>query len=510
MPTLSNFISLNLLVASIRIVFGVIFLAKQIVAIDAKSLVWAQRRPFGMKNEFFFDVLLWLHVGTTLFFTIGLCTGPAALFQWGLYVLLNRAASLYGLEDVVFQILSFYFIFATAGASLSVDAAFGITAWRGLLPGTLLPELFLSLALALVFLSAGVEKLKSPMWRRGLGAYYFFLIPQFRRVSTAVLTRHRALIYFINYAAMVMQLLCLPFFLINALPLGFVCWSFTLSFAFLLSTVFVLTWIGECLFLGLLIVGWTLVDAGTRGLGLRISQEWHRLETPSTYTLATLIAITLSAALWTVIFPSSPRLARYPRLMAWHKFMRSVARFSWGIAPAKVFTELHIQGPVVYRVFFDFTDTSDAKGQQIEQEVFRIFSPLCGPGSERSFRPAFFEVTSYKIAEACMEFDLHGHIATPERFDFVLKLAQFIAKKVKKKTGMLPTRLLFRIVQIVPPAEFIGASSWYSHEKWIDAFAVTFANHKPVRLEAISRPILKAPTGRDLQRVSFEFNPLSP
>lgn len=497
-----NLVSLDVLVALMRMGFGFIFLIKTFSAIDAKSLVWAHRRPFGIQNDSFFNLLLGLQVLGSFSFMIGFYTGPAAILQWGLYVLLNRAASLYGLEDIVFQLMSFYFVFANAGAALSIDHTLGITIWPGLFPETVLPELFLSLAIAMVFFSAGIGKLRSPMWRSGLGAYYFFLIPQFRRINTAIFTRHRSIITFINHAAIVMQLLCFPAFLLNAIPLGFFCWSFTTSFSFLLSTVFVLTWIGECLFLGLLIVGWVLLDTGALGLGMRLWQEWHQLQNPFSFSLVTLILGTLITALWTIVVPSTPKLTRYPKLAAWHKLMRTVARFSWGIAPSKVFTELHIQGPVVYRVFFDTHTEKD-------QEIFRIFSPECGPGQERAFRPAFFEVTSYKIAEVCMELDLYGHVATPERRDFVLQLSRYVAQKVRKKTGNTPTCLLYRIIQIIPPPSFAGASDWYRNEKWVDAFHVSFENENPTDITALTQPILKAPSGRDLQRVSFSFNPLS-
>ena len=44
---------------------------------------------------------------------------------------------------------------------------------------TLIPELVLAAMAGSIFLSAGITKLDSQMWKKGMGAYYFSFFPTF-------------------------------------------------------------------------------------------------------------------------------------------------------------------------------------------------------------------------------------------------------------------------------------------------------------------------------------------
>lgn len=488
------------LLAIIRILFASIFLVKLFFSYKAHYIVWGHREGTYLKNNIF-HFLIYLQFGSLFLFLFGCLTEVAILILFITYIFLNRRASLYGLEDIVFQLFTFYFIFAGSGSVYSFDHFFKVNLWGRFLGNNYLPEYALLLASGMVFLSAGVEKLKSPMWKKGLGAYYFFLIPQFRRISTTIFTKRKWFVILINFSAIFFQLGMLIAFLVNALPLSIPFWFFAVSFAVLLSTVFVLTWIGECLILIFCINTWTLYHLGTSGVLQKILACIDTVDDQKQYYVFGIVFLTLFSSLWAVLVPSGEWVKSKKIFSFLHRFFRFISRHSWGLSPLKVFTELHLEGPVIYRVFVDIEGKN--------KEVMKIFGENCQPGEERAFRPAFFEVTSYKVTEACMEYDEYGIIKTKDRRLFIENLSKYVRDIAFKKFKKYPDSVLFKIKQIYPKREFVGSDDWYLREPWLDAIKVVFKNGSIENIDCLSRPILKYPTGRSLDRNSFHYNPFS-
>ena len=495
----ASIIALPTLVGAVRIGFGLMFLVKLAYSFDAASLVWAHRRPGSA--AFFRALRVALFVSASCF-TLGLFTGPAALVTYLLYLVLWRYASLYGMEDIVFHAMAFYFVFAGAGQVLSLDALLGTSLWGRLPAGTMIPELALAVAMGNIFLSAGVTKLPSPMWQRGLGAYYFFLMPNFRRLDTSWITRYELPIRIVNYAALAMEIFLLPALLFNAIPAGLLFWVMAFGFSISLSTIFVLTWIGEAMILGFLVVLWLILHQGSAGLAALAAQQIGLLHTPFGIAVALLLGATLLSAFWVSVLPYPKWFAGSRLLTAIDGVLRRISRHTWGLIPCIVFTESHMQGPVVYRVWATYPEG--------EREVFRIFGEDSNPGPDRPFRPAFYEVTSYKVAEACMELDAWGEVRTEPRRDFILHLAELIARKATHKFGAPPRGLTFRMRQIVPPPTFAGSIQPHLAKPWKAAFEVPFREGHAEAIHRLNDPILEGPTGRDLSRISFAFNPRRP
>ncbi|MCB2198750.1 hypothetical protein KQI63_05050 [bacterium] len=499
MPDLVSWLPLDTLLGIVRIGFGLMFLVKLGYSFDAVQLVWAHKRPGG---EGLFRALRIILFSSAVFFTLGLFTGPAALVMWLLYVVLWRYASLYGMEDIAFHAIAFYFVFAGAGDAVSLDALFGVIAWSRLPAGTLIPELALAVALGNIFLSAGVTKLPSKMWQRGLGAYYFFLMPNFRRFDTSLITRFELPIRILNYVALVMEIGMLPAILLNGWPVGLLFWFLAFGFTITLATIFVLTWIGEALSLVMLLVLWLLLHQQGAGLLPLLTTELGALSwTPLNITLIALMTTTLGAGLWVSIIAFPKWVEKVPFVRELDRLFRTISRNTWGLIPCIVFTETHMEGPVVYRVWAE-----DGEGSR---EVFRIFGEQSNPGPDRPFRPAFYEVTSYKVAEACMELDNWGEVRTEPRRAFILRLAELIARKASHQ-GTHPESLRFRMRQIIPPKGFAGSIQPHLEKPWRDAFVVRFNQGQAVSIEGLGDKILEGPTGRDINRISFAFNPRQP
>lgn len=481
-------------VALARILFGIIFAAKIYSSWHAHKIMWAHRRP-----PFFF-ALLSLLLASTVLFTLGLFTAPAAIVLFVAYVALFRYASFFGMDDTVCHSLALYFLISNPGEAYSLDRLLGIASLGRLAPQTNFPEYFLAAAFGAIFLSAGIKKLQSPLWRRGLGVYYFFLMPLHRRCGVSFFTRHPGLMKCMNYQILFMQAAILPLFLLSSSPAGLLGLIFFTGFAVSLCTIFVFTWLGELILVGFIPLFWILASSGMKGLAIRAYGDAQLLQSPLEQGLVALLALIFFSLLWSgVVSHWIPAIAD-TAFGGFHSWMRTIARMACGFIPVDLFGEKHIIGPMIYRAFI-------RNSPQGEKETFRIFTETCLSGPSRNFRPTFIEVTQYKVAEACMEMDAYGSVQTKDREDFIVNLAEYILSQEKPKARWHGEEsLLFKTLQLIPPPSPQGADTWYLKEEWVDAFEVRFTGGKG-SIRVLKRPILKGPTGRDMRRSSFEFNP---
>ena len=502
---MDSIISLDTAINLSRIAFGALFLFKLISSIRARQLVWAHRTPFAHLGRGPLNILLALLVGSVICFTLGLFSGLNALLMCGLYIFLYRYASLFGLEDVSFQHLSFYFIFAGTGSTLALDSLLETHLWGRIPADSLIPELSLTTAIGILFFSAGLEKLPSPMWRKGLGCYYFFLLPQFRRLDTSPLTSQKELIIALNWLALGMELFFFPVLFLGSPLLNALFWLMAFGFTISLFTVFILTWIGETMSLSMLLIAWLLIHSDNAGLHHIWGEQLALIHNnPLSLITTIIILLTLSANLITTVIPTTSSLLKdYPIIQLLYKYSRYISRFTWGLIPIEVFTEAHMEGPLVYRTFATLKS-----GER--REVFKIFDDSRRPGPARPFRPAFFEVTSYKVTESCMEVDAVGSVAHQERNDFLLQLSQHILNcELEKLDKRDVAELCFHISQITPPQGFKDPATFEIATPWIQALRVSVRDGIAQEVQTVERKgkLVEYPTGRSLDRLSFAFNP---
>lgn len=498
MPSLfSSFADLSpdAFVGWVRIAFGLIFAVKLGFTLRTLQLNFGHQRPTLNGSSWPFYGLLGLLASATACLTVGFLSEAAALAHLLTYATLYRYSSFFSLEDNLLQSLSLYLVLAGPGAAPSVDAWLGLDLWGRLFAGTAIPELALTTMLGIIFLSAGVSKLQSPMWRRGLGVYYFFLLPHMRRWKTGWLTRHEGVMRVVNAKVFAMQLALLPALLLNAVPVGLVFWVLVLGFAVAVSTIFVFTWLGEAMIVALLAVLPLLLAAGTDGLAARWVEDLQALSGPGEVLVAATLVASLLAALLAGCVHDERQLPQ-PWMRAVYRRLRWIGRFVWGFIPAEVFTEIHLQGPLIVRTFI-----VDTEGR--EQEIDHLYRPDGRFGKGRTWRPTYVPSIPFKLAEVAMELDATGTVVTPARRTLVENLARLYTARARRR-GIAPERVVFKVKQLVPPAGFAGADEhWYQDLPWQPAFTVACEGYA---IEPSTRPILRAPTGRDLARVTFEHH----
>jgi len=347
--------NIDYLTGILRIVFGSIFLLKLIFTIDGYKINWATRKPKFFDSDIKLLSLLTLLFISTMLFTMGLFTGPSLLFAFLTYIYLFKYSSIYGMEDNVCHTLWMYFLLAGSGQKFSLDILFNINTWGRFTDNSLIPEILLASMLAIIFLSASIGKLCSPIWRKGLGVYYFFLLPLHRRIDTSLITRNKPAIYLLNYSVLAMELLFLPLLFLNASPIGFSILIFLFSFAVLLSTVFVFTWLGELLILGFTLITFLLLNTGNQSLINRFTNEFLSLGNIFDQICVLILSATILASLWTAIIPNlNLDLKGFFNKLDF--YCRYIARYVWGFLPVNLFGERHMLGPVIYRTFAEYED----------------------------------------------------------------------------------------------------------------------------------------------------------
>ena len=465
----------------VRILFGLVFFFKILAFVDIRDVAWAHGRPRLFAGRRLFAAHLAAMGALSLAVAAGLWLPVALPVLLVLYVYSFRSVSIFGLEDTVCQSLLVFFVLLES-CRLPVNVCLAA----------------LACALGIIFFSAGITKLQSPMWRRGLGVYYFFVMPLHRRIELPRLFYRRWLFLPMNHLIVGAQLFSGLVFLLNPVPGGLALWAIQCGFALLLCTVFVFTWLGELLLLALAGVLCVLLTSGTRPLAALAWTELAALEPTLPAWVGFGLLAALPAAFWAASVPHlSARLARTRA----HCALAWLSRITWGITPVVLFTEKHMQGPVIFRCF-----ARDAEGG--EREVLKVFSPASLAGPERNWRPTIFEVLQYKIAEVCMELDAHGEVRSAPRFVFLLALGRYLKRRAQRRAKTNVTAVRFRVQQLVPPVSYEGRTAWYRELPWIDAFDIDFTGTEPrVVLLDPSRKLLAGPTGRDINRLSFRFNP---
>ena len=154
----------------IRILFGLVFLIKQIVTIKAIKFHWAH---ISENKRKLIKLLLNIKLIFTIFLILGLFTEVSAIIIYFLYVYTFIYSSSYGLEESYFYIMSIFMIFS-APNFISLDSIFNTSTNIFDLSRTNLPIIILILHVSLTFYSAAIEKIDSKIWKKGMGVYIFF------------------------------------------------------------------------------------------------------------------------------------------------------------------------------------------------------------------------------------------------------------------------------------------------------------------------------------------------
>jgi hypothetical protein len=317
---------------------------------------------------------LWIIVA--LLMALGLLTPVAMLLHWWLGATIQRKNRVYSVEDVLFRATGFCVMFMQPHLAFSLDAQLGWT--YGLGSSSVIGVNFFMWTVALLMFSAGLEKVWSPLWHKGLGFYYFISLPHLVRPSFAWLNRSRRLSVVLSWITVFSELLLVPAMFIPALR-----WPLYLAMGGFAVTLFVLvdiSFIGQITLL--LLVGAAAVDWHAAPA----ADEWlFQFWSVSDWALFTLLG-----GLYVVATISSSGLVLVRsgwihHLMVWTTHFR----------PFTVFVEIHIYGLYLFRLMARMKDGTTRR-------ILDVFTDKGGPGRLQTWRPRTFQGAMYRFTDYCI------------------------------------------------------------------------------------------------------------
>ncbi len=329
----------------IRILFGIIFLIKQIVTLKAIKFHWAHVSENKRK---IIKILLNIQLIFTIFLILGFFTEVSAIIIYFLYVYTFIYSSSYGLEESYFYIMSIFMIFG-APNFISLDSILNTSTNIFELSETNLPTIILIIHVSLTFYSAAIEKIDSKIWKKGFGVYYFFLTPHCRNYNLNFFTKRKFLMYFFNYTQMITQFLILFFLVFFNLNMIIPFYLATLVFVLMLIIFFQFSWLSQCCFLIVLTPLIFIFNNLENNLIEQFIIELSYLNIKD-FIICIIIGILLFVSFLILSIP----IRWYENKIYLNKILRIIKifpRIFLGLVNIRAFTDIHLKNIISFKVY---------------------------------------------------------------------------------------------------------------------------------------------------------------
>lgn len=315
-------------------------------------------------------------IAIALMIAVGFLTPLALLAHWWLGATVQRKNRVYSVEDVLFRATGFCILFLQPHLALSIDAHLG---WSfGLGGSSVIGVNFFMWTVALLMFSAGLEKLWSPLWHKGLGFYYFMSLPHLVRPCFSWLNRSKPLSVVLSWITVFAELLLIPAMFMPELR-----WPLYAALGGFAATLFILvdiSFIGQITLLllaGAAALDWTAA-IGTSGDAFH---SWLVLDW---------LLFALLGGLYVIATISSSGLV--PVRSGW---INTLMVWTLHFRPFSVFVEIHFYGLYLFRLMARMKDGTQHK-------VLDVFTDSGSPGSLQTWRPRTFQGAMYRFTDYCI------------------------------------------------------------------------------------------------------------
>lgn len=316
-------------------------------------------------------------IGVAFLMCIGCLTPLAVLLHWWLGATIQRKNRVYSVEDVLFRATGFCVIFVQPHLAFSVDSMLG---WQyGLGGPSVLGVNFFVWTIALLMFSAGLEKLWSPLWHKGLGFYYFMSLPHLVRPCFSWLNKSRPLSVVLSWITVFAELLLVP-----AMFFPWLRWPLYLALGGFAVTLFVLV---DISFIGQITL---LLLFGAAALDWSATQSAAYPPAYLAWSASDWLLFGFLGGLYAIAAISSSGLVLLrsgviSHIMAWTTHFR----------PFTVFVEIHFYGLYLFRLLANFKSGTQKK-------VLDVFTDAGSPGKLQIWRPRTFQGSMYRFTDYCI------------------------------------------------------------------------------------------------------------
>jgi len=397
-----------------RVIFSLLFIWRIIQSWSAAPLLHGWKNTKWVKLAFTTQILL------SLFLLTGTATLFTSISLFIITLVLFRQSRYYSVEDVLYQHLLFFMPWLDTGQLWSIDYILHLSPQQNVLPA--LNTFFW--AIGLYYLSAGIEKFYSPIWKKGQGFFYFISLPHLVNPHFKWLRRHLLICKAMSWATLFLELLFLPSLFIR--PFAITNIAISLGFAIGLLTIVDFSFIGQTLFLVSL---WFMaLLMGTSG---------------PTPTQAPWLWFGLWIA-WTL------SLSDYKAIIG-----KKVSRLTTGITPIGVFTEQHLMGIYIYQL----------RARDQDNEWICHLNPFTTSGEQGAYQrgyPRYYQGAMYPVTDLC----LARQHDFPLPKDMLLEDLCWAAYLVEKRHGKT-LESIHIYVKAINPSYQEPCSNWLSQE-WVE------------------------------------------
>ncbi len=375
-----------------------------------------------------------------LLLALGFMTPLVLLIHWWLGATVQRKNRVYSVEDVLFRATGFCLLFLQSHLACSVDAWLG---WQFALGGSsVIGVNFFMWTVALLMFSAGLEKLWSPLWHKGLGFYYFMSLPHLVRPCFAWLNRSKPLSVVLSWITVFAELLLVPAMFMPELR-----WPLYIAMGGFAVTLFVLvdiSFIGQITLL--LLVGAAALD-------------WHASVPAAAWLFHSWGALDWGlfiglGGLFTIATVSSSGLV--PVRSGW---INTLMVWTMHFRPFTVFVEIHFYGLYLFKLVARMKDGTTRR-------ILDVFTDTGSPGSLQIWRPRTFQGAMYRFTDYCIAVLENLDERRMERARFVedITFAGYEELSAEDRVGLQEIEVQVRVFD--PAQDFEPDTSGWLSPEW--------------------------------------------
>ena len=374
-------------------------------------------------------------ITVSLLIVVGIFTKFFVLTHLILYLYLFREnrANFFGIEQSYHQIVGIFFLFSNSNLYFSFDKLLKIEHFMLFRDGSSLNFLVLSISVCLI--SGFYEKLNSNIWKSGKALNVFFNLPHATIISFNETFTKIFFNKYVCYIALINQALLFTL-LFSDLRIFFYIGEFIFSMSLILLTP--IWYIGAtfALIFSLLITTELInLDYVSFIQEIRLKNSSDKIYFID-YFLGLLILNSFAACFYKI--PS---------------FFEKINRYTLGLHPFRVYTEIHSYGIRVFKV------SGFYNSKLVHNNLFNVFNEQGGIGPKYLLKPSIMHGLIYRITDICER--RLGKNSTLNDEKILISLFRNIIDLNKKKINDIDV-LKFYIKTINPTNEM------KDHYNWID------------------------------------------
>ena len=422
----------ELVVAGFRIAYGAMLILRLLRVQPAGPMVLGWRQTGRVLRA-----IKWWLVPAGLI-CVGFLTPFAILAHFLFGAILWRRSKVYSLEDVLIRSAGFCLLFLNSHVALSVDAALGLT--YGLAEIPVAGVNFYAWTYGIIMLSAGSEKLCSPMWRRGLGFFYFMSLrhwvkPRFRWANRSLVASR-----LMSWVTIITQFLLVASFLIPGWRVA----GFTMSLGFAISL---------CVMVYLAFLSHQTLLSSSFLVALELSHRLggHRLDEPMSVVLSPLVLVACGFLLLGIV--SSSGLVRLRGGL-----ITTLSAWTIALRPIMIFVETHIYGIYIFR------QIAHIGGKQ--KSVLECWDESATPSGHQPWRPRTIAGTTYRVTDYCIAAleDIPERAAS--RAESIVDLAYAGYLELSEQERQNLEHIEFQVRVFDPADDFVSDTSGWLSREW--------------------------------------------